>query len=314
MAAYVLERYERVTSMLFKTLFGLLFRMGLVVLIGLGAGGGMVIALLGRGFEPWAVKVCTALAVGLSAGLSARVFLNRNTRLLKALSTWVTLAFSLVLLHILSGGVSGFSVFFQNEYGVNWEGLWQIALGIVIAWLPIQAWGSRRKKKSPEALPDYDKLSNSPDPASATSIVVPVERPTPHLSQARHLQDRITRMVASLQSSPSRATVASAPAPVTTSTPAKVRTGKSTSRKTKIAAKPASPAGKTSRPRSGTAKSRRSRVHLEGKIEHRCPYCLDPVDPHDPRGVKVCPICHTYHHKDCWDVTGTCQIPHENAL
>ncbi|MFN2120746.1 MAG: hypothetical protein ACK2T0_10170 [Anaerolineales bacterium] len=23
-----------------------------------------------------------------------------------------------------------------------------------------------------------------------------------------------------------------------------------------------------------------------------------------------CPICHTLHHKDCWDVTGSCQIPH----
>jgi hypothetical protein len=26
--------------------------------------------------------------------------------------------------------------------------------------------------------------------------------------------------------------------------------------------------------------------------------------------VKVCPICHTHHHADCWEVTGTCQVPH----
>jgi len=26
-----------------------------------------------------------------------------------------------------------------------------------------------------------------------------------------------------------------------------------------------------------------------------------------------CPICHTMHHKDCWDITGTCQVPHLNG-
>jgi hypothetical protein len=27
--------------------------------------------------------------------------------------------------------------------------------------------------------------------------------------------------------------------------------------------------------------------------------------------VKVCPVCKTRHHADCWSVTGTCQVPHE---
>ncbi len=51
-------------------------------------------------------------------------------------------------------------------------------------------------------------------------------------------------------------------------------------------------------------------VHLIGKEEHRCPYCLEVVTTKDPRGVKICPICHTHHHADCWAVTGTCQVPH----
>jgi hypothetical protein len=53
-----------------------------------------------------------------------------------------------------------------------------------------------------------------------------------------------------------------------------------------------------------------SNVHLIGKEEHRCPYCLELVNPKDPRGVNICPICHTHHHADCWAVTGTCQVPH----
>lgn len=51
-------------------------------------------------------------------------------------------------------------------------------------------------------------------------------------------------------------------------------------------------------------------VHLAEQVEHRCPYCLEEIYPDDPRGVKICPICHTRHHLDCWLVTGTCQVPH----
>jgi hypothetical protein len=55
-------------------------------------------------------------------------------------------------------------------------------------------------------------------------------------------------------------------------------------------------------------------IRLLGTEDHRCPYCLQPVSRRDPRGIVVCPDCHTWHHKDCWSVTGMCQIPHEHAL
>jgi ribosomal protein L37AE/L43A len=58
------------------------------------------------------------------------------------------------------------------------------------------------------------------------------------------------------------------------------------------------------------ARSTASGIHLIGKEEHRCPYCLEEVTSNDARGVKICPICHTYHHADCWAVTGACQVPH----
>lgn len=55
-------------------------------------------------------------------------------------------------------------------------------------------------------------------------------------------------------------------------------------------------------------------VKLVGTEEHRCPYCLEEVKKNDPRGVVICPDCGTWHHKDCWDVTGSCQIAHKHAL
>jgi ribosomal protein L37AE/L43A len=51
-------------------------------------------------------------------------------------------------------------------------------------------------------------------------------------------------------------------------------------------------------------------IRLVGSEEHKCPYCLQPIAPRDPRGVVTCPICHARHHKDCWDITGMCQVPH----
>jgi ribosomal protein L37AE/L43A len=54
-------------------------------------------------------------------------------------------------------------------------------------------------------------------------------------------------------------------------------------------------------------------IKLVGGEEHKCPYCLQPIAPRDPRGVVTCPICKTRHHKDCWDITGMCQVPHYHA-
>lgn len=58
---------------------------------------------------------------------------------------------------------------------------------------------------------------------------------------------------------------------------------------------------------------KKARVQLAVVGEHRCPYCLDTVVRSDPRGVKECSVCHTLHHKDCWDITGSCQVPHLNT-
>jgi hypothetical protein len=75
-------------------------------------------------------------------------------------------------------------------------------------------------------------------------------------------------------------------------------------------------------PTAGTRTKKKSRsrtktqpaeIKFIGKQEHFCPYCLDPVAEHDARGVKICPICKTRHHADCWGITGACQIPHSNS-
>jgi ribosomal protein L37AE/L43A len=58
---------------------------------------------------------------------------------------------------------------------------------------------------------------------------------------------------------------------------------------------------------------RKPDIQLAVYEEHRCPYCFEEVKRNDPRGVVECEVCHTLHHKDCWDVTGICQVPHLNT-
>jgi hypothetical protein len=67
------------------------------------------------------------------------------------------------------------------------------------------------------------------------------------------------------------------------------------------------------KPRRSIGSRRRPAVQLAVFEEHRCPYCLEPVNRNDARGVVECQVCHTLHHKDCWDITGNCQVPHLNT-
>ncbi len=67
------------------------------------------------------------------------------------------------------------------------------------------------------------------------------------------------------------------------------------------------------RRRAGARRARRKMaIRLTGRVEDRCPYCLEIVLRRDPRGVVTCPVCHTRHHADCWAVTGECQVPHHH--
>ncbi len=53
-------------------------------------------------------------------------------------------------------------------------------------------------------------------------------------------------------------------------------------------------------------------VKLMGEEEHVCPYCLEKVNKNDKK--VICPECGTWHHQDCWDLTGTCGVAHRNEL
>lgn len=55
-------------------------------------------------------------------------------------------------------------------------------------------------------------------------------------------------------------------------------------------------------------------VKLVGDEEHVCPYCLEEVKKGNSAGVVVCKECGTWHHQDCWNLTGSCGVAHRNEL
>ena len=75
-------------------------------------------------------------------------------------------------------------------------------------------------------------------------------------------------------------------------------------------ADPATMTGQSVELKPKRASHRKPRLQLSDEEEHRCPYCLELIDPDDPRGTVECKICHTLHHADCWAITGACQVPH----
>jgi hypothetical protein len=63
-------------------------------------------------------------------------------------------------------------------------------------------------------------------------------------------------------------------------------------------------------PKPKARKRSKMKVRLGRSVTNICPYCLEEVQRHDPRGRVVCEICGTPHHGDCWAITGKCEVPH----
>lgn len=242
------------------------------------------------------LKYIVVLLVGLLAGFSARRFLARRTRFLQLLAALISTALSLASLHILSAGFLGIDLFFRSSARPDWQGLIQYGLAALGSFLVINAFRSRPKTSgvSPEpALPPAAVKKTKPD-------------------AKRWIPDFVFPKTMRAEAKVSRFAPVKKKGAVSKRTAGKK--GSNTLAIQKTAAKPqklaVAPAPKTKT--KTRKKNARPEIKFVGKEEYICPYCLDPVLDHDPRGVKICSICKTRHHADCWGITGACQIPHSN--
>ncbi|MBI4732320.1 MAG: hypothetical protein HY781_09405 [Chloroflexi bacterium] len=223
--------------------------------------------------------------LGLVAGFGARFILKRRRSGLRLLAALAALTAGLVVLGVFTGWKYGLGPLTFRPGRFNWAGLIQTIIGILAAVLALYAW-RRRAPAAPSA------VEEPPTQPAAIRSGTPDLLPQPE--RVKTPKPRLSRFAKKSQPS----------------------TGSRPRTRTKVqgAAKPKTKAARSKPTVSGLKRrSRKASVQFAANEEHRCPYCLELIQPNDPRGIKECKVCHTLHHADCWVITGACQVPHLNS-
>jgi len=238
------------------------------------AAGFAAVFSLDRSAIPVAVVLATPLGLGLAAGAVARWSMPGRSTAVRWLVAMAAITVGLLTVGLLTGGAAG--VLPRAGVGAaQWAEIGELAAGGIMAGLALTAWRRPALAFEAEAAPALP-IAPAPAPVPAPEAVRTTASSTPRASAgpAQRLRRAWDGMRRRLRPEPGPRLVTA-------------------------------PAARPSLRRGG-----RSDIRLTGAEEHRCPYCLSPVTTADPRGVVICPVCHTPHHADCWAITGTCQVPH----
>lgn len=234
----------------------------------------------------WLQNWFAVITLAVVAGFGSRWVLNRRSGFIRFIVAMATYLGGLFLLGFLSEWKYGIGPFEFWPKHVDVEGLAQVGAGFVIFLLVFQAW----KRRSPVIAQAVASPRSVPTPVPKVERT-PARKPRPSsakVSKRKPILDFLRP--------------AQKPAK-------KAQAGGVRSKKTVKTGRAAPPVNqKKSRSWRG-----RPKVQLAIVEEHRCPFCLEPVSRVDPRGVVECDVCHTLHHKDCWEITGVCQVPHYNS-
>lgn len=263
------------------------------------------------------LKVATVIGSGLLAGLISRVILKDHLPIIRWLSAQISVICSLVGISYLTRNQVGFHLSMAPATVNNWDGLWQIVIGGLLTLLILNAW-SKPRQQYLEYLPDESDLEFMPeysDPTMITSVQVMPRNQEPPIPARQTPRPRKKPAEGGRNTKTSRQSSETHIMRLQTGTG---QTGGHVLRrdpigntKNKDVHFPRKTGENTAKPTKRKVISRKNNpIRLMGHEEHRCPYCLETVDVNDPEGVVVCKICHAKHHKRCWDISGTCQVPH----
>jgi hypothetical protein len=253
-------------------------RLLILFLLELAAALGIILLLQVRpGLSFLAMTLLDSAWLGLVSGLGTRFLLKERHWTLSSLAAVVALLSGLFILGLASGWNYGLGP--QEFKAFDLAGATQLTTGLLASLLAATAW---RKPDMQDHEP-ISKLSSQAQPAEK-----------PGVAQSRQL----------VAQRKSKKAIGSQSKDKTRKTPDLVAPKTAQPQKSPVV----HPAKSRLRRR-----ARRPEVQFASTEEHRCPYCLQIVQPNDPRGIVECKICHTLHHADCWAITGTCQVPHLNA-
>ncbi len=233
--------------------------------------------LVNRTVTPLVLKYALVAAVGLGAGFNARRILAERNFVFRLLSSTFAIFIALGVLNVFSQGFIGLNLLRAYPAMSEWDGPLSFLIAVAFAWLALRGWSG----------PSREIVVEPRGASTPVTIVEPASRPRPR----RRVPGSLASSFANFRQQAAQRISRLAPA---------------LPRETARKRKPAKAKRQATRRRRPAAS-----VRLSGAEEHVCPYCLEEVVKNDRRGVKVCKVCKTWHHGDCWAITGVCQVPHQ---
>jgi hypothetical protein len=264
---------------------------------------GLVILFRQKGSTPLLLfNVLADVSLGLLIGLGTRVVLRHRHGFIQGVASAAMVLIGLAVLGYFTDWKSGIGPFQVGLIKENWLDWAHISLR-----LPLEFGRSRM---------DMLDLAHMVIAIDTSWIALRAwKRSVSYSGQASSSMPRIRSRT---RARPVRTTVTSNVSVANTRSPA-VSNARSKVVKKKPSGRPvismrtADPRPSRSRARAWNPLHRKPEIQFAVYEEHRCPYCLEIVTRDDPRGSVECQVCHALHHKDCWDITGTCQVPHLNT-
>ena len=228
-------------------------------------------------------EISAGIVIAIVAGLGAQLMMSQRDGFMRFVVAMAADVAGVYLLGFVSNGKYGISKFGWLPKSMDYDGLNLIGIGFILILFMSMLFRRTRVIVVPEPVqvipPERESENASSGPADISSSISVSNPERPRISWSRFF------------------------------TPGSVQRPRSNGRHSGMI-QPAKVAPAVAPKR---RRRKKARVQLALVGEHRCPYCLDTVARSDPRGVKECPVCHTLHHKDCWDITGSCQVPHLNT-
>ncbi len=322
MASRSLTMTKSNVSSFIRRIFFLLGKFGLLVFLTMAAGWGYGYALLKTNlFSRDVQTIMVMLMSAVVAGILARFILHPEGKFAAFFAALIAMAVSQIDLAGLSGGLIGSQLPAFSPAGIIWGGTWFLIPGIIVILLALFAWRQKPSRTIPVKKTSTEISSNRP--AKKTVSRTKSSRTISKFAKTLSIK-KITKPVqAFIKKNRKQAMALLSKFKTQSRVVVRKTAGAFTRRRSALSAH--LPAVKFHRARMAVQtgalstavpatrrmpKSAHSPIRLVGREEHRCPYCLCVVSPGDPNGIVVCPVCKTYHHKNCWDVTGECQVPH----
>lgn len=286
------ERWHLVRKVLLLFLLVVALSLGLVILF----------RQKNNNFPILLFNVLADTVLGLLIGLGARFVLRQLNWFIQGVASAAMVLIGLAVLGYFTGWRSGIGPWQAGWVRVDWLNwahiplelplqfghtgmdmidLAQMVIGIDTAWMALRAWNG-----SPRVV--GQNSTSAPWVRSRTRAHPPRTAAIPNVS------------------------ISNNHTPAASSARPRIKKRKSSGRPV-ISMRTADSRASRSRTRAWNPLRRKPEVQIAVFEEHRCPYCLEPVTRNDPRGSVECQVCHALHHKDCWDITGTCQVPHLNT-